>query len=97
MMSNFRASSEKEPRKPDFCRWREFRPGPPGTRPLAAGGTAAADGIRASRTFRRQPGVKDSAFTGSAPLGHSGNRARPVLAGDGPPGRPGRAGRPDGS
>ena len=35
--------------------------------------------------------MKDSAFTGAAPLRHSGNRARPDRAGDGPPGRPGRA------
>jgi len=42
--------------------------------------------------------VKDSAFTGAAPPSrHSSNGARPDLAGDGPSGCPGRAGRPDGS
>jgi hypothetical protein len=38
--------------------------------------------------------VKDSAFTGAVPLGHSGNGTRQGRAGDGPPGRPGRGGRP---
>jgi hypothetical protein len=75
----------------------EFRPGPPGARrSLVAGGTVAVGRVRAGRAFRRQPGVKDSAFTGAAPLRHSGNRARPDLGGDGPLGRPGRAGRPGG-
>jgi len=63
----------------------------------AAGGAVAVGGVRAGRAFRRQPGVKASAFTGAVPLGHSGNRARPGRGGDGPPGHPGRAGRPDGS
>jgi hypothetical protein len=65
--------------------------------PLVAGGTVAAGRVRAGRAFRRQPGVKNSAFTGTAPLGHSGNGARPDTGPDGPPGRPARAGRPDGS
>ena len=40
--------------------------------------------------------MKDSAFTGAAPPSpHSSNGARPDLAGDGPSGCPGRAGRPD--
>ena len=68
----------------------EFRPGQPGARPLVVGGTVAAGGVRADRAFRRQPGVKDSAFTGAVPLGRSGSGARPDAGGDGPPGRPGR-------
>jgi hypothetical protein len=74
----------------------EFRPGPPGRAPFVVGGTVAADGVRAGRAFRRQPGVKDSEFTGAVPLGHGGNGAKPGRGGDGPPARPGRAGRPDG-
>ena len=65
--------------------------------PFVAGGTVAAGRVRAGRAYRRQPGVKDSAFTGAAPLGRGGIRARQGRGGDGPPGRPGRAGRRDGS
>ena len=93
----FSGARKKGPQKPDFCRWREFRPGQPGARPLVTGGTVAAGRVRTGRAFRRQPGVKDSAFTGAVPPRHSGSRARPGRAGDGPPGRPGRPGRPDGS
>ena len=71
-------------------------PARPGRAPLVAGGVVAAGRVRAGRAFRRQPGVKNSAFTGTAPPRHSGNRARPGRGGDGPPGRPGRAGRRDG-
>jgi len=72
-------------------------PRPAGRAPLVAGGTVAVGRVRTGRAFRRQPGVKDSAFTGTAPLGHGRIRVRPELGGDGPPGRPGRAGRRDGS
>jgi hypothetical protein len=57
-------------------------------RSLVADGAVAAGRVRTGRAFRRQPGVKNSAFTGAAPSRHSGNRARPDRAGDGPPGRP---------
>jgi hypothetical protein len=72
-------------------------PASPGRAPPVAGGTVAAGGVTTGRAFRRQPGVKDSAFTGAAPLGDSGNGARLDAGGDGPPGRPGRGERPDGS
>ena len=74
----------------------EFRPGSPGARPLVVGGMVAAGGVRAGRVFWRRSGVKKSAFTGAALLGHSGIRVRPGRDGDSPPGRPGRAARPDG-
>src|SRR5260370_18068089 len=43
---------------------------------LVAGGMVAAGRVRTGRACGRQPGVKNSAFTGAVPLGHSGNRAR---------------------
>jgi hypothetical protein len=47
-----------------------------------------------AHAFRREPGVKDPAFTGAAPPPrNSSHRARPDLRGDG---RPGPPGRPDG-
>jgi hypothetical protein len=73
---------EQKMKKAPETRFLQMRGVPPGPAGARAAPSSPAARWPPARAFRRQPGVKDPAFTGAAPPPrHSSNGARPDLAG----------------